>query len=249
MPRQDFAHLAAIAIKEERYPDTTVVFAAGSIFRGEDTPHSDLDLVVIHHQLPHAYRESFRFRDLPVEAFVHDPETLKYFFFEVDRPSGVPSLAQMVLEGIEIPNPSDLSRSLKAMAASMIDAGPSAWTSEEERIMRYRITDAVDDLRQPRSREELTATGTGLYKLLAVYYCRSNGRWSAAGKSIPRLLRKIDSEFHAQFSHAFSELFEHADQSAVIALAGDVLRPNGGWLFEGHRSDAPEKWRSTKLRV
>jgi hypothetical protein len=89
----------------------------------------------------------------------------------------------------------------------------------------------------------LTATGTVLYKLLAVYYCRSNGRWSAAGKSIPRVLRKIDSEFCERFLRAFEGLFEHGDQSAGIALAAEALRPKGGWLFEGHRSDAPDKWR------
>jgi hypothetical protein len=41
------------------------------------------------------------FDNLAVEAFVHDPETLKYFFFEVDLPSGVvPSLA-IVMEGLD----------------------------------------------------------------------------------------------------------------------------------------------------
>jgi hypothetical protein len=48
-----------------------------------------------------------------VEAFVHDPATLKYFFFEVDRASGVPSLPQMVVEGVEIPAPTEMSRALK----------------------------------------------------------------------------------------------------------------------------------------
>jgi hypothetical protein len=27
----------------------------------------------------------------PIEAFIHDPATLEYFFLEVDRPSGVPA--------------------------------------------------------------------------------------------------------------------------------------------------------------
>jgi predicted nucleotidyltransferase len=109
------AQRAALTIKNERYPASAFVFAAGSIFRGEDTPYSDLDLVVIYQRLPNAYRESFRFQAFPVEAFVHDPETLKYFFYEVDCPSGVPGLPQMVWEGIEIPESSALSQALKAM--------------------------------------------------------------------------------------------------------------------------------------
>ena len=88
-----------------------MIFLAGSIVRGESTPFSDLDLVVIFDKLPAAYRESFYFQGFPIEAFVHDPETLNYFLYEIDRPSGIPSLAQMIVEGIEIPKPNDLSGS------------------------------------------------------------------------------------------------------------------------------------------
>jgi predicted nucleotidyltransferase len=58
-----------------RYRDASVIFLAGSIVRGESTPFSDLDLVVIFDKLPAAYRESFYFQGFPIEAFVHDPET------------------------------------------------------------------------------------------------------------------------------------------------------------------------------
>ena len=70
---------AARIIREDRYAGPTAVFAAGSIVRGEGTPYSDLDLVVVYPDVACAYRESFRVRNLPVEAFVHDPETLKLF--------------------------------------------------------------------------------------------------------------------------------------------------------------------------
>jgi len=103
----------ANAILAGRYPDAAVAFAAGSIVRGEATPYSDLDLVVVYPRLACAARESFRHDGCPVEAFLHDPETLEYFFGQVDRPSGVPALPQMVAEGIEIPAANDLSRALR----------------------------------------------------------------------------------------------------------------------------------------
>src|SRR5215471_15067535 len=114
----------ANAIRSDRYAEAAVIFAAGSITRGEGTPFSDLDIVVVYDQLASAYRESFRFENYPVEAFVHDPATLEYFFLELDRPSGVPALPQMVLEGIEIPGPTAMSRDLKQRAAAVIEAGP-----------------------------------------------------------------------------------------------------------------------------
>jgi len=99
-----------------KYPDASIIFLAGSIVRGEDTPFSDLDTVVVFDKLPAAYRVSFYFQGFPIEAFVHDPETLDYFLYELDRPSGIPSLAQMILEGVEIPKPNEFSQSLKELA-------------------------------------------------------------------------------------------------------------------------------------
>ena len=109
-------------ILTSKYPNARLIFLAGSIVRGEGTSFSDLDLVVIFDKLPAAYRESFYFQDFPVEAFVHDPETLNYFLHDVDRPSGIPSLAQMILEGVEVPKPSELSGSLKELATSVLEA-------------------------------------------------------------------------------------------------------------------------------
>src|SRR5438046_9369 len=120
-----------------KYPEARVLFLAGSMVRGEGTSHSDLDLVVIFDKLTNAYRESFHFHGFPVEAFVHDPETLNYFLLEVDRPTGIPSLAQMILEGIELPGPNEVSQSLKQLAASVMEAGPPVLSDEEVLKFRY----------------------------------------------------------------------------------------------------------------
>jgi hypothetical protein len=202
-----------------------------------------LDLVVVYESLPNAFRESFCFERLPVEAFVHDGQTLNYFFVEVDRASGVPSLPHMVKEGIEIPGPSALSRSLKALATAVIDAGPPALTPDNDRMLRYCITDLLDDIRDPRSYAELVATSGRLYEALADYYLRVNGRWSARGKSIPRVLELEAPEVFKRYCESFETLFKVGDPSAVIALAQDLLKERGGLCFEGHRRDAPPEWR------
>jgi predicted nucleotidyltransferase len=217
--------------------------AAGSIVRGEGTPFSDLDLVVVYARLPCAYRESFRFDGYPIEAFVHDPTTLEYFFLEVDGPSGVPALAQMIVEGVEIPGPSDMSRDLKRRAATVIEAGPPALDGETEQRMRYMVSDLLDDLRAPRSNDELIGAGAQLYEQLADYQLRRRGLWSAKGKAIPRVLQQTDAVLCAAYCDAFQELFARGDSRAVIRLAEDLLRESGGPLFEGYRADAPATWR------
>jgi hypothetical protein len=233
----------ANAILAGRYPDAAVAFAAGSIVRGEATPYSDLDLVVVYPRLACAARESFRHDGCPVEAFLHDPETLEYFFGQVDRPSGVPALPQMVAEGIEIPAANDLSRALKQRAAALIAAGPPPLDAETEKQWRYRVTDLLDDLRGARSHDELVATGAALYDRLADYHLRRLRQWSGKGKGIPRALQRVDRELAVRYGRTFDTLFRLDDAGEAIALAEELLRPAGGPLFDGCRSDAPAAWR------
>jgi hypothetical protein len=233
----------ARSIHKRRYAEAAVVFAAGSIVRGEGTPYSDLDLVVVYPRLAHAYRESFRFEGCPVEAFVHDPETLNYFFLENDRPSGIPALPQMVAEGVEIPGPSDFSISLKSIAASVIAMGPPPLSAHALDRSRYMISDLLDDLRSPRSREESLAAGARLFESLADYHLRSHGLWSAGGKAIPRALGRADADLRDRYCRAFDRLFASGDAEPVIRMAEELLLPGGGVLFEGYRADAPTEWR------
>ena len=233
----------ARALRLERYPDAAAVFAAGSLIRGEGTAYSDLDLVVIYPELTCAYRESFKFQGYPVEAFVHDPETLEYFFLEMDRASGVPALPQMVVEGVEIPAPNDVSLALKQRAVALIKAGPPALEVETENRWRYAVTDLLDDLRDARSHDELVGTGARLYEQLADYHLRRQGLWSAKGKSIPRALRRADADLCDRYSRSFDNLFKLSDPRMVIQLAEELLGAGGGPLFEGYRADAPAAWR------
>ena len=221
-----------------KYPDATVTFLAGSIVRGEGTPYSDLDLVVIFDELPNAYRESFYFQDYPVEAFVHDPETLHYFI-ERERVAGLCIMAQMVSEGIELPETCALSQSLKEFAHSVISAQPPELSEEDLRKARYNITNLIDDIRSPRSKEEAVASGTLLYESLANCYLRINNLWEAKGKTIPRKLKLADSEFCLRFCGGFQKLFAGGETEEVIALSEEILEPIGGFLFEGHKLNAP----------
>ena len=99
--------------------------------------------------LPCAYRESFRAGGYPVEAFVHDPETL-WSFFAQDATAGVPSLARMVLEGRGMPAPTALSRAAKARADAVLLAGPPPLDAAVEQRLRYVVSDLLDDARTPR---------------------------------------------------------------------------------------------------
>jgi len=237
---------AARGVWRERYAGARVLFLAGSVMRGEATPASDLDVVVVYESLPNAYREAFVHAGWPVEAFVHDPETLEHFF-GLDLRRGLPAMLSMVCEGVEIPEAGEFSGRLKRRARKLYEAGPPPWDEAELTLMRFRLSDWVDDMRFPRSPEELLATGAYLYQDAADFYFRTRGLWGAHSKTIPRRLRQTDLAFAERFLDAFDALFAGKRNEPVIALVEELLAPFGGLLFDGFKRDAPPGDRSQVL--
>lgn len=234
----------ANSLWQERFSDAEVLFLAGSVVRGEGTPHSDLDIVVVYKKVSTAYRDSFFYQGWPIEVFIHDPETLQYFFDETDGKTGIPALASMVSEGIEVPQTSEFALAVKASAKSVLEAGPKALSAEDIKRHRYMITDLCDDLRCPGTPEEALATGTVLYQTLADFFFRSKNMWSAKRKNIPKRLKIVDPLFAKQFNAAFQKLFANNDSTPILSLAETLLQPYGGYMFEGYRLDAPATWRT-----
>ncbi len=226
-----------------KHPHSNCIILAGSVVRGEATAYSDLDLIVLYEKIDAAYRESFMFDEWRIETFVHDLSTLRYFCVNLDKKEGKPSLPQMVIEGIAIPSSTELANKAKSFAEELLKSGPAPLSDEELRLRRYFITDRIDDIRAPRSKGELIATGTQLYSAISDFYFRSRGLWSADGKTIPRKLKDQNPQFHDEFTEAFRALFENGDQSKVIKLAEEVLGPTGGFLFDGLKLEAPKDWR------
>ena len=125
--------LAKRFVSDRLDKDADTVFAAGSIIRGEGTPFSDLDLVVVYAQLPSAYRDFFKFDGFPIEAFVHNPESSRSNSSSnsIAR-AAFPRCLKWVAEGIEIPEASAISQGLKRRAVALIAAGPPALDRDSE---------------------------------------------------------------------------------------------------------------------
>ncbi len=230
-------------LRSDRYAEADVIFLAGSVVRGEGTKTSDLDLVVAYDTIPNAYRDSYHYGGWPVEVFVHDLQTFEYFMHKVDVPVGVPELATMVSEGVELPLATDLSRRFKQAASQSLEAGPPKWADSDIDNSRYVISDLIEDIKDPRNQGEMYATASQLYSAISNHYFRSKGLWSAKGKSIPRQLHKVDQSFALRFDSAFGAVFVQGDTSKLMALALEVVSESGGFLFDGHRVEAPVKWK------
>ncbi|MES2025863.1 MAG: nucleotidyltransferase domain-containing protein [Pseudomonadota bacterium] len=229
-------------VLEEYFPDAIVGFVGGSFNRGEETAYSDIDLVVIFNKVDFAWRESFVFEQWPIEVFAHDPETLHYFFREIDAKSGIPSLASMVSEGPAIGEDQALAGALENLANHFLQGQPVIWSKETIDQQRYAITDLLDDLREPRNTFEAHITIGALHEVLGNFYFRSQCLWSASRKHIPRRLLKIDPVFYSEWVSSFEDAYA-GQYDHLLLTAERILAPHGGFLFADYRIDAPVSWR------
>ncbi|MBP1873996.1 hypothetical protein J2Z19_003715 [Ensifer adhaerens] len=231
----------AETIVRERFPDAAFAIVAGSILRGEGTPSSDIDLVVLHETLESAWRESFTTDAFPVEAFVHDFETLNWFV-DQDVAGGHPVLLDMLAGGAVIGRNIERGSSLQAEASAALARGPGEIGAERRNLLRYQITDLLDDLKDERPEAEVRAIASALHQPLCDLALLGRGCWSGKGKWLPRLLLRLDPELAGRFDEAF--LLAAAGQAgALVALARDELALQGGPLFEGDRRAAPSAAR------
>lgn len=229
---------------KDRYATAQAFYWAGSVAKGEGTDHSDLDVIAVFNHIPNAYREAFSKDGWPVDAFIHDKETLHYFFQESRSKSCIPGLLQMILTGEEIITDSAISKQIKLMAQKAFAAGPMPWSKEEIDKERFLITDVLIDILYPTARIEQVASAAWLYEALSQFYFRAQGKWRASGKSIPRYLEKDDASLAKQFTQAFENVFVSSETSALEALVHNILKPYGGLLWEGFRSVAPPEFRT-----
>ncbi|HWJ76259.1 MAG TPA: nucleotidyltransferase domain-containing protein [Kaistia sp.] len=228
---------AAETILAERYPTARFGLAAGSIMRGEGVAGSDIDLVVIFEHLDAAWRESFVAHGFPVEAFVHDSETLDWFI-NGDVASGRPAIVQMIAEGIVLGGDRQGAGEAKRRAAALLALGPPPLDGERLDKLRYVITDLCDDIRAIRPATEVRAIAAALYQPIADLILLGRGRWTGSGKWAPRLIARMDQPLADAFDSAFHDIADGRPE-ALLALATSELARHGGPLFDGYRSAAP----------
>ena len=209
------------------YPDVEAALLAGSRVRGEATSGSDYDVVLLFRALPEgAWRAMSLFEGRHIELFAHDLATLACFCREVDRPSGMAALPSMIAEGVAlvIGSPATLEAARK-LAHETLGLGPPELDQAAIRARRYALTDLAMTLDGSRETHIRMAAGAALYTALADFALRAANRWSAFGKTLPRLLRAMDADLALRFEAAFSSLFATGDVAPVQALVDVVLAP------------------------
>ena len=233
-----------------RWPGARVAIIGGSIARGEATPTSDIDLLLVFDRVDRAWRDTLKVGAQTVELFGHDPATFDYFCREIDRPDGRMPLANMVVDGVSLlqepPGAGAAAAWLRAHAQALLDLGPPALAPAMLASRRYEITTLLEDLLDTTAPDELLATAVKLYDTLAGFALRAAGAWTGVGKHLARRLRAADPALAADLVAAMGLLgAEPATAKALFDTAVQrTLSPYGGPLLEGFTAAAPGEWRS-----
>jgi len=225
----------------EHYANAKAIFWAGSVSQGQGTSASDLDLVIVFDAIPNAYREAFVYDGWPIDAFIHDMDTLRYFYEESRTGNGISGLIHMILNGREVMDSSAFSENIKELSQKILNAGPAIWDKEQIDKERFLITDVLDDIKYPAGRDEQIASTAWLFEALGQFYFRSQNKWCASGKSLMRYLKNDNPDLALEFNQSFERLFQTGEIAGLESVVQKILTPYGGLLWDGFRSDAPKE--------
>lgn len=229
-----------------RWPDARVAIIGGSIARGEATPTSDIDLLLVFDHVPRAWRDTLKIGSQTVELFGHDPATFDHFCRTIDRPAGRMPLANMVLDGVSVLPEDSAFGWLREHARQLLDLGPPALTPDMLASRRYEITTLLEDLADSTLPDETLATAVKLHDTLANFALRAAGAWTGVGKHLARRLRAVDPALAGDLVAGMMALATDpvAGKRIFDAAVQRTLATYGGLLLEGFMLPAPAEWRS-----
>lgn len=218
---------------ESQFPEAVVVFVMGSFLRGQGTPTSDLDIVIITDRDDAPFRASYLAHGWPIEAFVHTRESWRWYFASDAQSVRIP-LPSMCAEGVIIRDHDGLADEIKREARTLIARGPKPLSLDEIEDLRYALTDALDDFIGVPSLEEGIFAAVQVAERSVQLRLRLAGHWIGAGKWIPRTLRQVDPAKADELRDALERYCRHGDKRPLIRFAEQALQKVGGRLFAGY---------------
>ena len=221
---------AARAFVEETFPGALYAFVGGSVLTERRTSTSDLDIIVVLDGLDRPYRENLRWREWPIELFVHS-ETSLTAYIERDFAARRPTLARICSEGAVLTDRTGGRASdLQAELGERVTAGPGGQRADQSERARYVLSDLLDDLEGATDDGERAFISWELVRATAATALGLADRWQGTGKWLLRELRAHDPGLAGEL------LKVHDDPEKLAAVASRVLERAGGRLWEGYRA-------------
>ncbi|MCD2197053.1 nucleotidyltransferase domain-containing protein [Actinomycetospora endophytica] len=214
------------------FPEAVGGLVAGSVARGEDTPTSDLDLLVLLPGRPAPMRRTERIDGRVVEFFVHTEASFLGF---VDRevPLRRSPLLHMGAHGLVIRDREGCMTRLRDLARARWSAGPPSLSDAELEDRRYRLTALLDDLADERDPVCLASLAAAAFPDVADLALASRRRWGGRGRWLARRLAEADASLADSLVTGLREALD-GDAVALVGCGRAELDRVGGRLEEGY---------------
>jgi hypothetical protein len=227
---------AARAVVAERHPDATQAWLGGSTTTGRATATSDLDITVLLAEVD-VHRASLEYAGWPVELFVHTAESIAFFVGQ-DLERRHPTMARLVASGV--PLLGDGGADVRRHCEEVLERGPGPVAAEDLELMRYGLTDLLDDLEGVASEPEATAVAIGVWRGTAELALACAETWHGTGKWLVRELTRLDRQRGTDLTADLDDALRRAlagDPGPLTAVADRVLDGCGGRFWAGlHRA-------------
>ncbi|HMB29139.1 MAG TPA: nucleotidyltransferase domain-containing protein [Blastocatellia bacterium] len=224
---------AARAFVATHFPNCLAAVLFGSVARGEATPTSDLDIIIVTHEDIIPYRKSYREHGWFIEAFVggrrYNEEKIRDF-----QGRHIPSFLSSYAEGVILKDQHDFARDLQEKAIAILERGPDELTRQEIDTYRYVITDWLDDFIDSKSYEESLFIAYDLVAKVGEFLLAYNRKWLGERKGLYRALRKLDHELSDQMIEELKSFYQTGGKEDLIGVVVRVLDLVGGKLYEGY---------------
>ncbi|QQK79021.1 nucleotidyltransferase domain-containing protein [Salicibibacter cibi] len=219
---------------EQFFPRCEIAILGGSAAQKTITEQSDLDIVIMDDTAPNSYRECFYCFDWNIEAFVFQPHSLA-FAFDMSRLEGIPTVPRLCADGIILKDDPISGAKIQEMAGQCLRKGPLKWSENQQRQMRFMITNVLDDLNGDHDGKERLFSAYKLFDLIPKFVLRTNQRWVGEGKWMYRALRAFDEQLCANYLEVFDIYMKTNNAKPLYAFIEELLEENGGRLFEGYK--------------
>ena len=227
---------AARALVAERFPEAIQAWLAGSTTTGRATETSDLDITVLLDEVE-VHRESLTYAGWPVELFVHTAASIE-FFVARDLARRHPTMARLVASGLPLLGDArdDGGADVRRHCAEVLERGPGAVPAADLELMRYGLTDLLDDLAGAGSRAEATAVAIAVWREAAELALAAGETWRGTGKWLVLELRQLDARQGTRLTDDLDDALHRAldgDRQPLVAGAERVLDGCGGRYWSG----------------
>ncbi|MGW3580985.1 nucleotidyltransferase domain-containing protein [Streptomyces rubiginosohelvolus] len=229
----------ARALVLERHPDARAAFLGGSVLTSRRTARSDLDVVVLLDGPPAPYRESLRYRDWPVELFVHTENTW-HSFVTPEIAQRTSPLLWMCADGALLLDADGTGARMAETAKRLAAAGPPPVTGTALEDARYALTDLLDDFGAVTDAGERLFVVAELVRRTGELALLTHGTWLGGGKWLARRLEPVAPDLAGRLDEAAQAALRGAPDG-LTALVTEVLDAAGGPLWEGYRRSGPRR--------